>query len=53
MKYLQTTLITITHAHVIHRKIRSLCMIAAPLEKLGLIAFASIFFVTIGSQFKV
>lgn len=38
LEYLWTALITTTDAHLIYRKIRSLCQIAALLEKLGLIA---------------
>lgn len=38
LEYLWTALIATTDAHLIYRKIRSLCQIAALLEKLGLIA---------------
>lgn len=53
LEYLCKALITTTDVHLIYRKIKSLCQIAALLEKLGLITFALIPFLILGSDINV
>lgn len=50
LECLWTALITTTNVYLIYRKIRSLCQITVVLEKLGLIAFASLPFLILDSQ---